>query len=285
MTTTGTAGAGNRMSAEELRAFLAEPQEARLATVRDDGEVHLTPVWYLPREDGTVVVCLESRRLHLANLRARPSATLLVDEDTRPKRRQLGTARAAMLRGTAEIVDDQEVVEPLRAELRARYYGPLTKPAPPAEGYRYSAVILRPQAVVAWDFSKEEAVVAGHTEDSLRARVQHYFDAIDTFDVEAAVALFAPDGELRCESDGRHARGHDEIREFLHGVVDGSVEMIHDIEALAVDASAGTAFTLQAYRDQRSDGRFYDERTINSYAFDPDGRLRAVRFWRGKPAG
>ena len=282
--TTGTAGAQNRMSPEELSAFLNEPREGRLATIRDDGEVHLTPVWYLPRDDGTTVVCLESRRLHLSNLRQRPHATLLVDEDTRPQLRQLGTARAAMLRSTVTIEDDQDVVEPLRAQLRARYYGPLRTPAPPAEGYRYSAAILRPDQTVAWDFAKEESGPSGHTADFLRARVQQYFDAVDTFDVEGAVAMFAPDGELRCESDDRHARGHREISEFLHGVTDGSVEMIHDIEALAVDPAAGTAFSQQAYKDQRDDGRVYDERTINSYAFDASGRFRIVRFWRGAPA-
>jgi PPOX class probable F420-dependent enzyme len=281
MTTTGTVGTQNRMSPDEIRAFLDEPREARLATLREDGDVHLTPVWYLPMDDGTVVVMLESRRLHLENLRSRPRATLLIDEDTRPQKRHLGSARAVVLRGPVELHDDQSEVEPLRARVRARYYGPLTTPAPPADGYRYTAVVLRPEAVLAWDFAKEGEQKPALTRDQLLAKVQSYFDAVDRLDVDAAVAMFAPDGELRCESDDRHARGRDEISAFLHGVCDGSVEMIHDIEAIAADPEAGTAFSQQAYKDTRSDGRIYDERTINSFAFDSDGRFSVVRFWRG----
>ena len=68
----GTAVAANALTPSELAAFLAELQEARLATVRADGDVHLTPVWYLAEPDGRLLVFLEERRLHLANLRRRP---------------------------------------------------------------------------------------------------------------------------------------------------------------------------------------------------------------------
>ena len=40
----GTATAQNAMTPAEVAALLAEPREARLATVRDGGDVHLTPV-------------------------------------------------------------------------------------------------------------------------------------------------------------------------------------------------------------------------------------------------
>ena len=42
-----TASRSNAMKPSELEAFLAEPREARLATIRADSSVHLTPVWFI----------------------------------------------------------------------------------------------------------------------------------------------------------------------------------------------------------------------------------------------
>lgn len=147
----GTATSANAMSASELAAFLAEPREARLATIRDDGDVQLTPVWYLAEADGRILVLLESRRRHLANLRRRPRATLLVDEDERP--RGGSAARAASFRCAVEIVEDEATVDAARHRLIRRYRGP-DAPLPSTPGYRYALCILTPEHVVAWDFAK-----------------------------------------------------------------------------------------------------------------------------------
>ena len=56
------------------------------------------------------------------------------------------------------------------------------------------------------------------SEAQLAAAVTAYFSAMDALDVEATVALFAEDGELECVTDGRHPRGHAELRAFFHGV-------------------------------------------------------------------
>lgn len=147
----GTVTADNAMSPAELAAFLAEPREARLGTVRKDGDVHLTPIWYLAEPDGRLLFFLESRRLHLANLRRRPRATLLVDEDERP--RGGAGARAASFRGAVELVDDPAVVDENRARLVRRYRGP-DAPLPQDPAYRYSMCVLTPDHVTTWDFSK-----------------------------------------------------------------------------------------------------------------------------------
>ena len=153
----GTATAANAMTPAELAAFLAEPQEARLATVRDDGDVHLTPVWYLaepgPGGEGVarVLVCLERRRAHLANLRRRPRATLLVDRDERPRG---GTAaRAAQLRCAVTLVEDEAAVDAARLGLIRRYRGP-DAPLPQTPGLSYVLCELVPERVVAWDMEK-----------------------------------------------------------------------------------------------------------------------------------
>lgn len=153
----GTSVAANALTPAELAAFLAEPREARLGTVLADGDVHLTPVWYLaepgPGGEGVerILVFLESRRLHLANLRRRPRATLLVDHDTRP---QGGSAaRAATFRCAVELVDDPAAVDEARHRLIRRYRGP-DAPLPRTGGFRYTLCILTPERTTSWDFEK-----------------------------------------------------------------------------------------------------------------------------------
>ena len=119
--------------------------------------------------------------------------------------------------------------------------------------------------------------------EGIAAAVGRYFEALDRLDVDATVACFAADGELECVSDGRRARGDAELREFLHGVVDGSHGMVHEVTTLVVDPETRTAAAEQHYRDERADGRVYDERTVNLFELDDECRLVRVRFWRGGP--
>lgn len=84
-----TATPSNALTPAEVDAFLAQRQNARLATVCADGHVQLTPVWYWP-DGGKVWFTLGEGRVHLRNLRRSPKATLLencdffeLDEDGR----------------------------------------------------------------------------------------------------------------------------------------------------------------------------------------------------------
>ena len=119
---------------------------------------------------------------------------------------------------------------------------------------------------------------------ALRAAVDGYFAALAALDVEATVALFAPGATLECVTDGRSPRGHEELRAFFHGVVDGSRGMVHPVVWIAVDEAAGSVATVQEYRDERDTGAVYEERTCNVFGFDGEGRITRLRFWRGKRA-
>lgn len=154
----GTTSAENAMTPDELARFLAEPREARLATIRRDGDVHLTPVWFA-HEDGKLKFCLESARLHLRNLRRHPRATLLVDVDRRPTDGWKGLAAGAMFRGPVALVEDAAVVEPFRARLRRRYYGDDVDDqsfvqATSDHTFTYVLCELIPEQELNWDFSK-----------------------------------------------------------------------------------------------------------------------------------
>lgn len=154
----GTTSAENAMTTEELDRFLGAPRVARLATVRRDGDVHLTPVWFA-HEDGKLKFCLESARLHLRNLRQRPRATLVVDFDTRGTEGWTGTAAGAMFRGSVALVEDTTIVERFRAQLRRRYYGddvedPSFVAATSDFAFTYVLCELTPEQTLTWDFAK-----------------------------------------------------------------------------------------------------------------------------------
>lgn len=125
----------------------------------------------------------------------------------------------------------------------------------------------------------------------LQAAVDAYFVALDALDVEGVVALFAPGGTLECVTDGRAPRGAEELRAFFHGVCDGSQEMDHPVTWIAVDVPGLAVATIQDYRDVRSTGAVYDERTCNLFRFERAGGaggaggtgallIRSIRFWR-----
>ncbi len=154
---TGTASALNRMDPLELRRFLDDRREARLGTVRTDGDVHLTPVWYV-RDGDAIQFCLEERRVHLKNLRRRPRATLLIDEDERLTTGWQAAARAVMLSGPVTLIAAQYEVEKVRQRLQERYYGnAIGAPAfiatrGPALTYVLGS--LTAERVLSWDLSK-----------------------------------------------------------------------------------------------------------------------------------
>lgn len=153
----GTATSANTMGPNELGRFLDERREGRLGTVRRDGDVHLTPIWCL-RDGDALLFCLEQNRLHLRNLRRRPRATILVDEDARLTAGWQAGARAAMLSGPVELVTQAAKVERVRERLIDRYYGDATADpefiATRGPALTYVLGRLTPARVLSWDFTK-----------------------------------------------------------------------------------------------------------------------------------
>ncbi len=123
-----TATKANALSREELDEFLLGTYSMTLATERDDGYCHVTPLWYL-WEDGVVLFTLVEGRRHLKNLRRTARATVCVSQDERAEIGPAGAARAAMLCGPVELrgpivvtPGDTEVLPTLRKVAR-RYLG------------------------------------------------------------------------------------------------------------------------------------------------------------------
>ncbi|HEY2942188.1 MAG TPA: pyridoxamine 5'-phosphate oxidase family protein [Vicinamibacteria bacterium] len=94
-------------------SFLAQRRIATLGTLDEDGSPHLTPVWFLFREQQFFVGCASSSR-KARNAAARPTASLLVDTRTAGAERWVsGAGPVTILRGNE--------ARPIVAAIQERY--------------------------------------------------------------------------------------------------------------------------------------------------------------------
>jgi PPOX class probable F420-dependent enzyme len=88
------------LTEDELAAFLAEPWNARIATVTPDGWPYVTPVWYEfdPKTRSFVVVGRE-RAAWVAHIRHNPRVAFQVADDMHAQHTRV------LVQATAEIVE------------------------------------------------------------------------------------------------------------------------------------------------------------------------------------
>jgi PPOX class probable F420-dependent enzyme len=134
------------LTIEDLDGFLDEPLLAVLATLRRDGSVLLSPIWYEWREGG-FNMWVETNNLKARHLRNDPRATIVVAESQAP-------LRGVEVRGTVRFIDD-DVTE--TAKRIAARYEDADEAAGDAEALRGQDVIIRlePGELRAWDFADE----------------------------------------------------------------------------------------------------------------------------------
>lgn len=152
----------NAMTGAEIDAFLAEPRIGRLASLRDDGGIDVTPVWFdWDGQTRCVMFNLGERRRHVRNLLRNPNATICVDEDPRPRLGFEAGARGVVLRGHVELSDDVSRVMEGLSRIGPKYLGaaaldPSTFPQEALLERRYY-ITLRAAHISSWDFAKAAA--------------------------------------------------------------------------------------------------------------------------------
>jgi PPOX class probable F420-dependent enzyme len=130
----------------DLGDLLDEPLVAVLATLRTDGSVLLSPVYYEWREGG-FNVWVEQQNVKARHLRRDPRATILVAESDPP-------LRAIEVRGLARFIEQGVSETALR--IAARYLGE-EEAAADVEALRGADVIVRiePGDIRVWDYVDE----------------------------------------------------------------------------------------------------------------------------------
>jgi PPOX class probable F420-dependent enzyme len=105
------------LEAAELRAFLlAGTRTAKVAVVRGNGSPLVTPVWFLPDEDGSIMFETSRSSVKGRALCRDPRISICVDDDAPP----FGFVRVD---GIAELSDDHDELLSWTIRIAARYMG------------------------------------------------------------------------------------------------------------------------------------------------------------------
>jgi len=151
----------NAMTKAEIDNFLAEKLVARVATLRKEGTIHITPLWYSWDENALWLI-LGKKRQHVNNLRRNPTISIMIDKDVRPQEGNLKPgAQAVLLRGKAQLFTDDKTQVEATTTLLTRYLGSKGKNyvevaiQDGSPGKNRVVVKLKPDKIVAWDFAKQ----------------------------------------------------------------------------------------------------------------------------------
>ena len=93
------------------KEFLREDRVGVVSTLNNDGSSHLTTMWYLLADDGTLVMSTPGRNQKVKNLRCDPRIALCVGDE----------ARSVSLYGRVSISDDKAPVRQDIEHLVERY--------------------------------------------------------------------------------------------------------------------------------------------------------------------
>jgi PPOX class probable F420-dependent enzyme len=110
--------AAHSMSPEEITAFLSAdpPHTAKVATTRADGRPHVAPVWYVVDSDGSILFNTGHDSVKGRSLAGDARLALCVDDERPP-------FTFVLVEGTAELIDDLEMVRQWATRIAARYMG------------------------------------------------------------------------------------------------------------------------------------------------------------------
>jgi PPOX class probable F420-dependent enzyme len=97
---------------EKARAYLNGQRFAVLATINQDGTPQLTTMWYLLEGD-TILMNTKVGRIKERNMRRDPRISICVEDGY----------DYVTIRGTVEMIDDQEIAHHDIFRLAARYHG------------------------------------------------------------------------------------------------------------------------------------------------------------------
>ncbi len=147
------------MTPDEIKEFLEEPRPIQVATIGPDGSPHVAPMWYLMHEEKVGFRSL-AKSQKIVNLQRDPRLTLLAEDGE-----TYAELRGVIIKGTARLIDDRDVVLEWYGRLAARYafFGDDPTPGLDAEALEEAfgrlagtntAVVVEPLKVISWDHRK-----------------------------------------------------------------------------------------------------------------------------------
>jgi|tagenome__1003787_1003787.scaffolds.fasta_scaffold20986274_5 nitroimidazol reductase NimA-like FMN-containing flavoprotein (pyridoxamine 5'-phosphate oxidase superfamily) len=142
------------LSQAEIDALLEQRLIANLASVNPDGSIHLVAMWF--RRDGDRILLPTSHHTRKAkNLRARPSATVMID-------RSVGglDLRGVVIRGAVELVEG-DAARSLNRSIHERYVSADALALEPVAAYLNHGddltIAVAMERVATWNLADGEA--------------------------------------------------------------------------------------------------------------------------------
>jgi uncharacterized pyridoxamine 5'-phosphate oxidase family protein len=131
-----------KLTTAELREFLQQPWNARLATVTIEGRPYLTPVWYAFEEEAKVFfVVARERATFIEHIRHNPAVALHIADDVHLEHTRVLVEGVATMADEAVTPESNPWLRDLVNDMAVRYMGP--------DGPRYAAKTLnRPRLLI-----------------------------------------------------------------------------------------------------------------------------------------
>jgi Pyridoxamine 5'-phosphate oxidase len=129
---------------------------ANLATLNENGTVHLVAMWFR-FEEGRVLLPTSSRTRKIRNLRARPVATIMVDES-----RAGLDLRGVMLVGATTVLDGPDTVA-INRPIHLKYVTAVGLALPDVGRYLGTddvTISLVPDRITTWDLASTPGALA-----------------------------------------------------------------------------------------------------------------------------
>jgi len=141
------------MTKEEAERFLESKLNLQLATIDEQGDPNIQPVWfYYDKEGEKLWINTSKLAKKTQNIRKRSTIYFSIDDENPPVRGVKG-------KGIATIIEDLEIVVPLGDRISLKYLGTLEHPIAKmiSEDSRKGGVVLveiSPKFYSTWDYGK-----------------------------------------------------------------------------------------------------------------------------------
>jgi len=135
------------MTAKELESFFAEAIFSRLATINQDGSIHIAPI-YFKYEDGQILMATQDPSRKIRNIKRNNNVTVLIDTTDVP-------FKGALVYGTAEL-DYEDVIAKRVGIFERRLSREEAETYASRLSNKWKCVIIRitPYKIASFDYSK-----------------------------------------------------------------------------------------------------------------------------------
>lgn len=140
-----------QMSPEEVQTFLEGSRTMTMTTLGPDGMPHMVAMWF-GLVDGAICFETKAKSQKSVNLKRDPRISCLVEDGL-----TYDKLRGVSFEGTAEVLDDPELLFKIGVSVWERYYGPYTEELKPMVEMMLNkrvAVRVKVERTRSWDHHK-----------------------------------------------------------------------------------------------------------------------------------